>query len=174
MSVFVNREGNISIFRVGLGIGMLGIIFVVGGLVLFTVEQAQRKSPFHVEVFPSAVEWYTEEFRGNSRRIVYQIEDTPAQEIAIFYQQRLDQHYNNRPGDPRREQCVRTPVQGNYPDYVPGTGIVPYIYRCEFDNSTFNANQSTTVTIQPGVRNDTESTDYEGLTFIIYDQIWSR
>jgi hypothetical protein len=174
MSIFVRRDGGISVVRVGMAFGLLGIALIAGGFIALTMEQAQRRTPFEVELYPTAYELSVEEGRGNSRTVVYRVDNATAEEVAAHYQTRLDDHYSNRPGDPNRERCIRNPASGEFRDYRPGAGNVPFYFRCEFDNSTFNADQSTTVTIQPGVRFDAENVNYEGATFIIYEQFWSR
>jgi hypothetical protein len=94
--------------------------------------------------------------------------------VAEYYQGKLDDFYGNNPLDPVREKCVRTPSAGNFPDYVEGAGMVPFQFKCEFSDNTFNANRYTTVTIQPGVRDDEAGTDYTGATLIQYGQSWER
>jgi hypothetical protein len=173
MSIFVRRGGGISIVRVGMAVGLLGIALIAGGFVALSMEQAQRRTPFEVELYPSAQQFYVEDGHGYSRRVVYRVDQGTPEDIAAHYQARLDDHYRNRPNDPNRERCVRVPAAGQFQDYRPGSGNVPFYFRCEFDNSTFNAYQSTTVTIQPGVRVDAENVNHEGATFIIYDQLWS-
>lgn len=174
MSLIVNREGNLSIFRIGLIVGGLGLIFIIGGVIALTFEQSQRRSPFMVELFPGAEEWSRQDYGTNRRRVIFQVPGGDAEVIAGHYQSLLDSHYNNDPNDPDRDRCIRTPESGTFPGYQAGDGTVPFLYRCEFDNSTFGASQSTTVKIEPGVRNNAEGFDNEGLTFIVYEHVWSN
>lgn len=181
MGIFLNREGGISLFRVGVFIAGLGLIFVVGGYIWVSLDVARRQSPFFIDRPAGATEWYRQQTGDNAQQVVYQIANTTPEDVASFYQDQLNKHYDNSPNDPQREMCVRNPAGGNFEDYVEGSGNLPYFFRCVFDNSvagglgTGGANQYTTVTIQPGVRDDSQDppVDLTGMTIIIYDQVWS-
>lgn len=173
MSLLVSREGNLSLFRVGLLIAAIGIGIGVAGFLFVQFDQAQRRSPFYIDVFPGATEWYTDQVSDTFQRVVYQVPDVDAATVAEYYQRELDDHLGAGPGDPNREECVRTPAFNDFPDYVPGSGNVPFFHRCAFDNSTFGATQFTIVTIQPGVRNDETGLDTTGSVIIEYEQRWS-
>lgn len=181
MGIFLNREGGISLFRVGVFAAALGAIFVIGGYILVQLDVARRQSPFFIDRPDGATEWYRQQMGDNSQQVVYQIQNTTPEDVSAFYQRELDDHNDANPNDPRREMCVRTPARGNFDDYAEGSGNVPYFYRCVFNNSitgglgTGGADQYTTVTIQPGIRDNTAepAVDLTGTTIIIYDQIWA-
>jgi hypothetical protein len=169
----MNREGGISIFRVGVIAAVLGGLFIAGGLIFREWEMSQRRAPFDVDVYPGATEWYRTEPEERPRRIiVYEIPETQASvdQIAGFYQDLLDDHTGADPSDARRERCVRVPRQGNAPDYEPGNGLLPFYWDCTFDNSEFGQRQVTYIRIHPGI-NDGE-VDKEEMTLIVYDQRW--
>ncbi len=176
MSLFTNKQGGISLVRVGAMIAVLGLLVALAGYLLFQLDISRRRSPLDVRLYPGATAWFTEDYRANARRVVYQAAGVTPEEVASYYQTRLDDHLDSNTADPNREQCVRTPRMGEFADYVPGSGNLPYFYRCVFDNSTMGATQTTTVTIQPGVRNDSADppVDNEGMTIIEYEQVWAR
>jgi hypothetical protein len=176
MSLFTNKQGGISLVRVGAVIAGLGILVAVVGYLLFQLDISRRRSPLDVRLYPGATTWFVEDYRSNARRVVYQAVGVTPEEVAGYYQTQLDNHLKSNTADPNREQCVRTPRIGEFQDYVIGSGNLPYFFRCVFDNSTMGATQTTTVTIQPGVRNDRADppVDNEGMTIIEYEQVWAR
>ncbi len=179
MSIFMSRDGGISVFRVGITVAVLGVLLGVAAVVFAMVDQAQRQSPFNVRPFEGAVEVRTTPRSDNAREIIYQISGVAAEDVANHYQRRLDDHTDSGPNDPSRELCVRNPFTGIFPDYQEGAGNVPYYYRCVFDNSlagglfTSGAIQFTTITIQPGIRNDQTGLDTTGNTMVQVEQVWS-
>jgi hypothetical protein len=175
MSLFMNNKGNISLFRVGLLLAGLGVLVIAGGFILFNLEEAQRESPFNVDLYPGAVEWSRQDIRSTARILIYEVPNTTPEQVLEFYQQELDDHLDQNPNNPNREMCQRVPAVGVFPDYDEGSGNLPYFYRCVFENSTFTSTQFTVVTIEPGVRLDEGERPYnnEGNTFIEYEQVWS-
>lgn len=180
MSIFMSRDGGISVFRIGITVAILGVLLGIGAVVFAMVDQAQRQSPFNVKPYEGAVEIRTTPHGDNSREIIYQVSGANADQVAAYYQSRLDSHTGAGPNDAEHEECVRNPFSGNFPDYKEGAGNVPYYYRCVFDNSlasglfTSGAIQFTTVTIQPGIRNDETGLDTTGNTLIQVEQVWSN
>ncbi|MFW5691108.1 MAG: hypothetical protein ACOCXZ_01295 [Chloroflexota bacterium] len=171
---FLNREGGVSVIRVGILIAVLGVLGVVAGVVIFQLEHQQRKSPLNIAIYPGASEWRREDPEGVPQRTVYyQTTDSP-EDVAAFYQAELDDHLGQNPLDPNRETCVRVPASGQFADFEPGTGNLPFYYRCAYDNAFFDSEQLTIVEIQPGVRSDETGINNEGITIIKYDQRWSR
>jgi hypothetical protein len=178
ISFFMNREGNLSVFRVGVLIGILGLIAIVAGFLFWNLEHQSRQSPYSPELYPGAEEVRVDEAENFPRQtILYRTQANP-DDVAAFYQGLLDDLEGQDPRDPQRQQehvlCVRLPSVGDFPDYVPGSGNLPYYYRCAFDNSFFESQQVTVVQIEPGVRDDAQGVNNEGTTFIVYDQRWSR
>lgn len=177
MTLLMNREGNLSVFRVGVLLAVLGVLGIGAGFVFWNMEHAARQSPLNVELYPGAAEYSREEAEGRSRRTIYYQTNAPTEDVVAYYQAELDDFTNSDPRDPDREQCVRQPREGNFENFEPGTGLLPYYYDCAFDNSYLDSTQVTFVRIQPGVRLDSDDPaqayDQEGLTFIIYDQDWA-
>jgi hypothetical protein len=170
MGVFVGRDGNISIFRVSIIAVIVGAIFIVGGFVLFSLEQSFNSQPLEVTLPEGAVFKVTETLSGNARRLYYESAQE-ANEIARFYDQQMLTFYGENSAD--RQSCVRTPASGNYSNYVEGNGTVPFEYRCLFSiTSLAGSERYTEVLIQPGVRNDAAGTNYVGITRIEHFQSW--
>lgn len=167
MGVFVGSDGNISIFRLGIIAGILGAIVIVGGLALFSLEQAANRQPLEVVVPASAVAAGVENY-SSFRRLYYESPESP-EAIAAFYDTKLAEFYGNSPD---RQFCVRLPSEGINPGYVEGNGSLPFEYRCLFSASSINIERYTEVLIQPGVRNDAAGFDYTGRTRIELEQIW--
>lgn len=178
MQFFLNREGNISVFRVGILIGVIGVLAIVAGFVFFQIELEQRRSPFNVELYDGAEELDGRRTEANRRRTLWYVTDAELGDVLRFYQAEMDSHTGEDPRDPDREQCVRVPEQGDFIDYQPGAGNIPYYYDCTFDNSYLGNTQVTYVRVQPGVRYDAPdgvdgSFNFEGQTMIVYNQTWS-
>lgn len=170
MSIFVNREGSLSIVRIGGAIAVIGVLVIVAGFVLFQIEQQRFKSPLDVDVYPNARNWRTSEDTGTFRRVWYYAEGIPADEVFAFYEQEIDSYYD---GD-ENEDCERYPRIGEFSDYEPGGDTVPYYYACMFNDSQYNNNRYTLVRILPGVFDPETGNDYDGDTFIEYEQSWQR
>jgi hypothetical protein len=180
MSLFLNRGGGISVFRVGVLMGVVGVLAVGLGILFFQLEHESRKGPFNVDLYPGAEQVAINDVEGLPRRtLVYRVQAEP-ESIVNFYQQQLDEHLNQDLRDPRRasehELCVRRPGGGFYSNYEEGNGIPPYDFSCLFDNSFLDSTQVTVVKIEPGVRDDTADPplDNLGYTYIFYEQNWSR
>lgn len=179
MSMFLGRDGNISVFRTGIFIGIVGGILIVGGIILTQIQIQQRRSPYYPSIYPGSVEVTRQEYSSGQQRVIYQSDASPEQ-VRDFYQEKLDDHLGQSPLDPTRSTthvlCVRVPAAGEFTDYVEGSGNLPYYYRCAFDDPSDNPfDQSarfTIVQIEPGVKNDSQGFDNSGLTFILYDQRW--
>ncbi len=162
------RDGNLSIFRVGVIAAIIGLLVIVGGIVSFFIDRASHQVPLEIEVFPGAVTWGQRTHSNTSRTVYYQVPGVSAEEIAAFYQRKMDAFY---PADVERElrECKRAPQVGNFPEFDAGIqGVPPYQYSCMFDRSGFQSSQFTRVNIQPGI----ESNGTAGTTIIEYQQIW--
>jgi hypothetical protein len=174
MSFFLDKKGNLSVIRVGLVATILGAIVIVGGILIFAIERSSYQSPLKIDTPPGAEQWGAEQAGPGPRRIVlYKVPDMTPEEVAAFYQEELDDHYNSKPSDGYRPRCVRTPLDGDMTDYVEGSGNLPYWYTCIFDRQGFTMSQTTEVRIEPGVWNQEKEIDTRGETVIRYEQAWT-
>jgi hypothetical protein len=161
------RKDGFSIIRIGLIAGVVGIILIGLGFVAFLTDQASRRVPFAVAVYPTAQEWGMTDVTTFSRKVLYRVTDSTPEQVALFYQQELNAH--NGSND---ELCVRLPPTGEYvvPENEPY--MLRYQYTCVFDNSGFNATQYTIVKIYPGYFHPDPTLDTRGLTIIEFEQNW--
>jgi len=181
MSFLVGRDGNISVIRAGALVAVIGIIFIVGGLILFTFEQASYQAPLNIDPFPGAVEQAQIPISSTLRRVEYQIPGKTPEEVKEYYQQKLDQLNGADPNDVLRDKCVRLPSEDSnarFLDYVEGSGNVPYYFRCVFNRSGFRLLQTTEVQILPGTYKENAQGEVEwdtrGATVVRYEQQWER
>lgn len=173
------RDGRISFLRLGIVGAVIGILVIVLGFVAFLIDRSSHQVPLDIEPYPSAQRLQGEVSRaGSIRSIYFQITGATADQVAGYYQQKLDQHYGNNATDPNREQCERFP-----PDYDPGIDspsdyfpqyndgdltVPPYRFICLFDRSGLYLTQFTKVTIEPGIpQNHTD-----GMIIVEYEQHW--
>jgi hypothetical protein len=172
MSFLLGRDGKISLFRVGVLVAVLGAVFIVGGFLIFTLEQTTYQSPLNVDPYPGAQDWGTRGISPTARNVAYKIPGKTPDEVAAYYQQKVEEYYNNDTANPN-SKCVRVPSQGNALDYRPeSTNSVPYYYSCMFERAGFGILQSTRVIIQPGVKNTDPNLNTEGMTVVQYEQQW--
>lgn len=190
MAFIVGKDGKISVVRVGSLAVIVGLLLIVGAIISFLLDQQSRRQPLDVQPFPSA-ELYTERTTSPvSRSLTYRIPNdtvtippvpeggtapTAADIVARHYNERLSEFEANQ-SDP--ERCVRTPRAGNYATYEPNTGVLPFQWKCMFDNSGFNnSTQFTEITIYPGIitRSD-DGTTYDNRDYVMvyYEQRWDR
>ena len=111
MQLLLNREGNISVFRVGLVVGVLGILGIALGFLSLQLEIASRQQPFFVPVFPGA----TELDKGASptrprsgQAVRYIVTGVTPDEVAAFYQAELDKHLGQNASSINRQLCSQT------------------------------------------------------------------
>lgn len=164
-----NRRGEISIFRIGLIIGIVGVLAVGAGVVAFLTDQASRQVPLDITVFPGAEPWGTTQVRGASRQLLFRVATVSPEEVSQFYQQRMTEFYGNT-----EFSCVRSPSSG-VSEAPPGSTVrnpIPYQFACMFDRSGFNTTQFTRVIIYPGQPNSDPFLNAEGYTVIVYEQVW--
>ncbi len=166
MFLFYDKKERFSVIRTGITFGVIGLLFVVGGFLLFQLELNGRRVPLDIALPDGAVEWSQNDF-GNRpyRELFYQV---PGVEPEVVVE-----HYANLMNDYDGE-CLRFPPAGDFPDYDPNEGQVPYYYRCFFDASYLDSVQWTDVQIEPGVPNEDEFLNSEGATVIVYKQEWDR
>lgn len=160
------RSSGLSIFRIALIIGLIGIAIIAIWGIWFFFDQASRRVPFDVTLYPGAEFWADNSVQTGFRKLYYRTIDSP-EEVAAFYQQRLDEH-NGGPG----ERCVRTPAEGVDAAAVNDMSRLPYQFKCVFDRSGFNTLQFTEVYIHPGRYNPDPFLNAQGLTVIRYEQQW--
>ncbi len=89
MAVFVNREGNISLFRVGAALATFGVLVIVGGFLLFQIEQEGFKSPLNIELYPGSQELGTNTLNSTSREVIYAVPEVDTETIASYYDAEL-------------------------------------------------------------------------------------
>ncbi|MCU0464299.1 MAG: hypothetical protein MUF38_06990 [Anaerolineae bacterium] len=174
MSWFLDKQGNLSFFRLAIAVAILGGLFLVGGFVLFDLEQRNAQQPLTIEA-PAGVELVAvDESRSEQgMRYMYYTTTLNADEVAAYYDRKLAEFQNTPVEEQLRERCRRTPRTGDLQEYTPGNGSLPFYWQCLFDNTRLY-DQSTLIRIYPGQRNDATGENYEGITRIDYEQFWSR
>ncbi len=168
MAVSRTRSEGLSIFRISLIVGVFGILLVGAGVVAFFLDQNSRRAPLTIEPFPNALVWGESSVRPTSRNLFF-LSDGEAEEVAAYYQLRLNEFYGDTV-----EQCVRIPPEGMLAAAPGDVRSSPFQYTCMFDNSGFNATQSTRVVIYPGQYDPDPTLNAEGRTIIKYEQLWQR
>ena len=173
MGFLMGRDGNLSIVRVSILIGVVGLLLVGAGFLSFTMDQQSRRQPLMINLPAGAQEWgLPSELGLGWRRVFFRADGADIDQIARFYDERMLEHYGTRANEPQRESCNRFPPAGNFADYEPGTDKIPFQYTCMFDRSGLNSTQWTQVTIQPGVFNADPVRNSEGAVVIVYEQRW--
>lgn len=163
-----NPRGGISIVRMALIIGVVGLLVLGVGIASLFVDQASRQSPFDVEVYPGAEKWGESDVQSNARNVFYRTTDSPEQ-VTAFYQQKMNEH-NGSTG----QNCVRLPPEGVNPDAAVNPAAALYQITCMFDRSGFNSTQFTKVVIYPGRFDADPFLNAEGMTIVKYEQQWQR
>jgi hypothetical protein len=157
------RQG-FSLFRIGLIIGGIGILAAIAGGASFFLDQSSRQVPLDIESYPGALPAGRDDLRANQRRQFFRVVGVEPEPVVEYYQNKM-QEFSGENRD-----CVRLPASGEFP--TNREDVVPYEFRCHFDNSGFRSTQYTTVHIQPGVFNSDPARNTEGMTVIIYEQYW--
>jgi hypothetical protein len=172
MSWFSDERGNISPFKVAVAIAIFGGIVLIGGYIIFDLELRNARQPLNIDI-PSSTELLAVDDSGfaTGRRLVFYTTPLPAEEVAAFYDQKLADFQNLPVGNPMRERCRRQPREGNFREYTPGNGSLPYYWDCLFDN-TRTYDQFTSIRIYPGQNNSANGENFDGLTRIDYEQAW--
>jgi len=171
MFAITGKDGKISVVRIGSLIAVFGVGFVIFAVIVFFLDQEARRSPLSVEA-PAVADYLGQRATGTyARELFYTVpqSEMTVDEVAAYYNDRL---LSFSPSDDPVE-CVRSPREGVYEDYLPQSGRVPYQYACMFDNSGFNTTQFTEVRIQPGIYSEDPENNTEGLVVIQYEQQWS-
>jgi hypothetical protein len=162
-----NRRGELSIFRVGLVVGIIGFLAIGAGVIAFLTDQASRQVPLDIALYPNAQPWGTAEARGASRKLLFRVAGANPDDVARFYQQQMNEFYGNSDFT-----CVRTPASG---EARPERGVpnpIPFQFACLFDRSGFNSTQFTRIVIYPGQPHPDPFLNAEGFTVIVYEQVW--
>jgi len=167
MATSRNSKKGSSLLRNIIIIVVIGAILVGGGILSFLADQASHQTPLEIDPYPGAEMWGYGDQNRASRVVYYKIRDASPEDVADYYQDRLNQHTNGT-----QEQCVRLPDIGEYPASDLGPGVPPYQFRCLFDNSGFQATQYTQVIVSPGLYNTDPEYNTEGLTIVRYEQVW--
>jgi hypothetical protein len=162
-----NRKGGLSIIRIGVIAGIIGLVLVAAGVISILTDQASKRSPLEIPPYPGAVYWGSSDVQTTSRNVFYRIKDTP-ENVMAYYQQKMIDHYGN--GD---QTCVRLPATGTTPGSDTNPNVPSYIFRCMFDNSGFNTSQYTQVEIYPGKANPDPFYDAAGQTIVKYAEQWN-
>jgi hypothetical protein len=168
MTTSVTRNRGFSVVRTGLYVGVLGLILILLGVLAFFADQSSRRTPFEIPPFPGAEVYGTPLQQSQFQRSVfYLVENATPEQVAVYYEERMRQHYGDSV-----ESCVRIPPTGENPVPPGSSNVVPYQYRCLFDNSGFRVSQSTLVLIYPGYFNPDPYFNTLGKTVIEYQQSW--
>jgi hypothetical protein len=168
MSIFMGRDGSISLIRVALAIALVGILFIGGALLSFVIDQGSRQAPLEIEPFPGAEPMG--EIPGGSptaRSLIFRVRDATPEQVADYYQQKLTEFSGDDP-----QECARIPRIGSYPEAEGRNDVVPFQYICHFDRSGFRTTQYTKVKIQPGIFSAVPEDNTLGYTMIEHEQRW--
>src|SRR5579871_3522236 len=160
-----NRKGGLSFFRIAVIAAIVGIVLIAGAVITYLSNQATARSPLTIAPYPNAVFWGNKNVTATSQSVYYRVADTP-EAVEAYYQQQLVQRFG------ADQSCVRLPATGNAPGSDSNPSVVPYLFRCVFDNSGFNTYQYTQVDIYPGEANSDPFLNAAGLTVVRYDEQW--
>ena len=165
---FFDKRGKLSVVRTGLFFLGLGLLFVFASVAYVAIETESARSPLYIPIPEGAEEWAIQSYGERPyQEAFYKILSTDIEGVVDHYQQQAEQFGS----DP----CKRLPPNGNFPDYDPEAGTVPYIWQCLFERANVpGVSQTTLVTIQPGVKNEDPFLDTEGYTVIQYEQRWQK
>lgn len=158
MSIFVNRDGDISIFRVGIFILAIGFIIGLGGFVLFQLEQNRFNTPLNIDSYSNSTELGIRTLGDTERVVIYTIPNASVEDVMEHYELEIAEFYDVDPNDleamlrrPTDERCNRFPTTGIAEDYVEGSGNLQYYFSCMFSDSQYDSERWTEVRIMPGV-----------------------
>lgn len=166
MSFVVDKQGNISLFRVGTIIAVIGILLVGGGVLAYVLDQNSFKTALVVEPYPGAELWGEPITISVTRRELFRIRGVAAEDVMTYYQQKLQEF------DSGSEGCIRTPATGTFANAQTDRTIPPYTFKCLFQRTGLSASQLTTITIQPGVFNSDPDQDTTGMTVVEHNHRW--
>lgn len=156
-----------SVVRIGLIGGVIGIVLLLVGVFSFIADQQSRRMPLDVEPFPGAEVWGYGDTRSNQRTLFYRAPGVDPVTVASYYQQRMGSFYGDN-----AEHCVRNPSVGDNPIPPNEPNAIPYEYRCMFDRSGMGTSQYTLVKIYPGLASNDPDYNSVGSAVIVYEQVW--
>jgi hypothetical protein len=172
------RDGKISLLRIGTLAAAIGVIVVILGVITFLIDRSSHQVPLDIAAYPGAQNTGETPLASTVRQIVYLVPGATPEEVAAYYQQKMDEHYGNRPTDQSREKCQRFPADYDpgidspsdyFPEYNEGNeDVPPYRFICLFDRSGLYMTQFTKVTIEPGI----PAMHTEGNVVVGYEQHW--
>jgi len=184
MQFITDKRGNISPFRLSIAIAAIGGVLVLISFIVLQLDQGTRRGPYYPPVPAGAEQWGFPNSNGSGRQqVFYRIADANPEEVGLFYQEQMEQHYGNSAST--IERCQRFPPQGTYADpQINQFGQEVYLdfdpqsqaafrWECMFDNSGFNTTQWTQVTVYPGIDSPDPTLNSDGYTVILYDQAWT-
>jgi hypothetical protein len=166
--------GGFSVFRISVIAALLGGLFLVVAFVFTQLDTASQRQPLMIDPPAGAELRLQEDTAGTSRALYYFIPNTTAEDVAVYYDQKMREFYG---GDATEaDVCRRVPATGEYQGYVEGAGMVPYEFKCLFYSAsgfgTGVNDRETLVSIQPGVRNDATGLNNQGGVVVEYAQRW--
>ena len=159
----MKRRRGLSVVRIGLIAGIIGVVIVAAGVASFLIDQQSRKSPYEVQPYPGAEYWGVRDVQAVSRDMFYRTPADP-ESVVNYYQQKMNEHYGDNV-----EHCVRVDsvVRASSAE-----NAVPFQVRCMFDRSGFGLTQYTLVLIYPGLPDPDPYFNADGMTVIKYEQQW--
>jgi hypothetical protein len=165
---FFDKRGKLSVVKTGLFFMGLGLLFVLGSAVFVAIETESARSPLHIPIPEGAEEWAIENYADRAyQEAFYKIETTDVESVVAHYQQQANDFGSDR--------CKRLPPNGDFADYDPDDGTVPYLWQCLFERSNVpGVSQTTQVKIHPGISNEDPFLNTEGYTVIQYEQHWQK
>lgn len=166
MSFILGKDGDISLFRVGTLVAIVGVVLVAGGIAAFLLDQNSYRVPLDVDPYPGAESWGNVRESGATRRLVFLVSDVSPEEVAAYYDQKLLAFDGGEQG------CERIPAVGEVEGAATDRTVVPYWYKCLFQRTGLRSSQQTTVTVQPGVFNADPAMNTEGKTVVEHSQRW--
>lgn len=144
------------IIRVTLVVVAVAIVLVIVGFVALSAMASARKRPPDIDIYPGArLEGQLPLAAGHDRLTYTVVADV--EDVVRFYRERY-----NRDED---QYCVRIENAA----YAEDPSLPAFEVRCGYDNSTINAHQSATITVQPHT-----SGQYAGRTVISIERFWQQ
>lgn len=165
---FMDRRGKLSVVRTSLFFSGIGLLLLLGSVLYVSVETETARVPLDILKPANAEDWSTLDYGERPiRRVFYRVPTTDLESVVAHYQEQAQQF--------GAESCTRFPPSGNFQDYNPNQGTVPYEWKCLFERSNLpSVAQSTTIIIQPGIANEDPFLNSEGYTVIEYEQRWFK
>jgi hypothetical protein len=186
MNFLVDKKGNLSWLRVSILIAVFGVLFLVGSIFAFVIDQSSRNTPLMIDVPQGAVRWGGDIVQGeNWKYLYYRIPGNDLDVVAEFYQTKMILFYGGSGQGNPGETCQRFPPAGyftNKPNESPQGGIydpefivnesLPVVWKCLFDHSGLNNLQTTEVWIYQGQADPDPNRDSTGYVVIRHEQRW--